>query len=75
MSKEQPKKQLKNIARVSGIGVQLAATVFVGAYLGNYLDDEYPISEERLYTLILTLAFLGVGLYTTLKQINRKWSS
>ena len=72
MSKEQPKKQLKNIARVSGIGVQLAATVFVGAYLGNYLDGEYPISEKRLYTLILTLAFLGVGLYTTLKQINRK---
>lgn len=75
MSKEQPKKQLKNIARVSGIGVQLAATVFVGAYLGNYLDDKYPISEKRLYTLLLTLAFLGVGLYTTLKQINRKWSS
>ena len=72
MSKEQPKKQLKNIARVSGIGVQLAATVFVGAYLGNYLDGEYPISEKRLYTLILTLAFLGVGLYTTIKQINRK---
>ena len=62
MSKEQPKKQLKNIARVSGIG----------AYLGNYLDDKYPISEKRLYTLLLTLAFLGVGLYTTLKQINRK---
>lgn len=72
MSKEQPKKQLKNIARVSGIGVQLAATVFVGAYLGNYLDDKHPISEKRLYTLLLTLAFLGVGLYTTLKQINRK---
>jgi F0F1-type ATP synthase assembly protein I len=72
MSKEQPKKQLKNIARVSGIGVQLAAAVFVGAYLGNYLDDKYPISEKRLYTLLLTLAFLGVGLYTTLKQINRK---
>jgi hypothetical protein len=65
------KKPLKQVARLSGIGLQLTATIFVGAYSGNYLDDNYPISEKRLFTMLLTLLSIFIALYNTLKQINQ----
>jgi hypothetical protein len=65
------KKPLKQVARLSGIGLQLASTIFLGAYAGQYLDDNYPISDKRLYTLALTLLAISIALYNTLKQINK----
>lgn len=66
-----PKKQLKRIIEVSGIGLQLSITVFLGAYLGNYVDDKYPISEKRIYTLLLTLFTTAIAIYNVIKQLNR----
>jgi uncharacterized membrane protein YfcA len=66
-----PKKQLKRIIEVSGIGLQLSITVFLGAYLGNYVDDKYPISEKRIYTLLLTLFATAIAIYNVIKQLNR----
>ena len=66
------KKPLKRVARLSGIGLQLTLTIFIGAYLGQFLDNEYPISEKRIYTLLLTVLAIVIGLYNTLRQINHQ---
>lgn len=66
-----PKKQLKKIAEVSSIGLQLSITVFLGAYLGNYLDETYPISQKRIYTLLLTLLATAIAIYNVIRQLNR----
>jgi len=66
-----PKKQLKKIVEVSGIGLQLSTTVFLGAYLGNYLDDTYLISQKRIYTLLFTLLATGIAIYNVIRQLNR----
>tara|TARA_B110000046_G_scaffold178993_1_gene207577 strand:+ start:1977 stop:2189 length:213 start_codon:yes stop_codon:yes gene_type:complete len=66
-----PKKQLKKIVEVSGIGLQLSTTVFLGAYVGNYLDDTYPISQKRIYTLLFTLLATGIAIYNVIRQLNR----
>lgn len=66
-----PKKPLERVAALSGMGFQLAATIFIGAYFGDYLDDNYPISERRIYTLILTLLATGGATYNAIRQLNQ----
>jgi hypothetical protein len=53
------------------MGLQLAATLFVCAYLGDYLDDHYPISEKRIYTLIVILAGTVGSIYSVIQQLKR----
>ncbi|MEQ9188594.1 MAG: AtpZ/AtpI family protein [Cryomorphaceae bacterium] len=66
-----PKKPLEQVAALSGMGIQLAATIFIGASLGDYLDDNYPISERRIYTLILTLLATGGAIFNVIRQLNK----
>ena len=65
------KKPLKRVAQLSGIGLQLTVTIFLAAYLGDYLDERYPISEKRLYTLIFTLLGTGIAIYNVIRQLNK----
>lgn len=66
-----PKRPLDRVVALSGMGLQLAATIFIGAYAGNYLDDHYPISERRIYTLLLTLLFTAAAIYNVIRQLNK----
>lgn len=66
-----PKKQPNRAIALTGMGLQLAATLFVCAYLGDYLDDHYPISEKRIYTLILILAGTVGSIYSVIQQLKR----
>jgi F0F1-type ATP synthase assembly protein I len=72
--KEHPNKKstntLKNIAVFTGIAAQMGVTIFAGAYLGKYLDIEYP-SNKKWFTMIFTLLGVGISLYVVLKQLNK----
>ena len=57
-------------ARLSGIGLQMGVTIFLGAYLGKYLDEKYP-SDKKWFTIGLTLFSVAVALYNVLRQVNR----
>jgi F0F1-type ATP synthase assembly protein I len=57
-------------ARLSGIGLQMGITIFLGAYLGKFLDQKFP-SDKRWFTIGLTLFSVAVALYNVLKQLNR----
>lgn len=71
MSEEKKKpKGPSRIARLSGIGAQMAATIFLFAFLGRYLDDKYPM-EKKWWTIGLTLLGVTISLYNTLRQVNK----
>lgn len=55
--------------RLSGIGAQMAATIFLGAILGRYLDDTYP-SDKKWFTIGITLFAVAISLYNVLRQVN-----
>lgn len=65
-----PKKQLKNVAILSGIAFQMGITIYVFAMLGKWLDSEYN-NGEKLYTIITTLLGVAISFYVVLKQVNR----
>ena len=63
-------KKPNRFVRLSGIGIQMAATIFLGAFLGRYLDDKYPM-EKKWWTIGLTIFAVAISLYNVLKQVNR----
>ncbi len=67
---EQPKKNFSKFARLSGIGIQMGATIFLGAYLGKFLDQKYP-SDKKWFTIGLTLFSVVISLYNVLRQVNK----
>ena len=56
--------------RLSGIGAQMAATIFLGAILGRYLDDTYR-SDKKWFTIGITLFAVAISLYNVLRQVNK----
>ena len=71
MSKDlKPKKQLKNAAILTGIGIQMGVTIYLFVLLGKWLDNKFN-DGERLYLIITTLVGVAISLYATIKQVNR----
>lgn len=64
------KGRFTRFARLSGIGFQMGATIFLGAMLGKYLDEQYP-SSKKWFTIGCTLFSVVIALYMVLKQVNR----
>lgn len=58
------------LARLSGIGFQMGVTIFLGAWLGRYLDERYP-SDKKWYTIGFTLFSVAIALYFVLRQVNK----
>ncbi|PWL32677.1 MAG: hypothetical protein DCO96_02295 [Fluviicola sp. XM-24bin1] len=48
----------------------MGVTIFLGAYIGRWLDNTYP-SDKKWWTIGLTIFSVAVALYSTLKQVNR----
>ena len=68
--KENQKKQLKNVAILSGIGVQMGVTIYLFVLLGKWLDNKFN-EGDKLFIIIMTLLGVGISLYAVLKQVNR----
>jgi F0F1-type ATP synthase assembly protein I len=63
-------KQPSNLAKLSGVGLQMGATIFLGAYAGKWLDQKYP-NEKGWFTIGFTLLFVGISLFNVLRQVNK----
>lgn len=68
--KPQPKKQLKNAAILSGIGIQMGITIYLFVKLGKWLDINYN-NGDKLYIIIFTLVGVGISIYVLIKLLNR----
>lgn len=69
MEKKNPKKQLNKYAQFSGIGFQMAITIFIGAYIGMKLDEKYS-NDKNVFTAVFSLLFIFVSIYIVIKQIK-----
>ncbi|UOB16009.1 AtpZ/AtpI family protein [Abyssalbus ytuae] len=68
---KKPKKQLKNLALLSGIAFQMGATIYLGAYGGKWLDAHYNTTEKKPFTIVCTLLAVGISLYIVLQQVKK----
>lgn len=69
MKKKKSKKPLNKYAHFSGIGFQMAVTIFIGTYIGVKLDEKYP-NENSIFTIVFSLLFIFAALYIVIKQIK-----
>lgn len=64
------KKQLKQIAALSGIAIQMGITIYLFVIFGKWLDAKYSASG-KIFLIIFTLVGVAISLYAVLKQINK----
>lgn len=55
-------------AKYSGIAFQMIAIIGLGSYGGVKLDEAYP-NNNRWFTLICSLASVGIAMYVVFKQV------
>ena len=67
---KKPGKQLKNVAVLSGIAVQMGITIYLFVLLGKYLDIKFN-NGDKLYIIIMTILGVAISLYAVIKQVNR----
>ncbi|MDG1333587.1 MAG: AtpZ/AtpI family protein [Crocinitomicaceae bacterium] len=72
MSDEQKKQpsSRSRLARLSGMGIQMAGTIFIFALLGRWLDEKYP-SNKKWWTIGLVLFATVMSMYNILRQVNK----
>lgn len=75
MDNQKPKKKpkesnLKNITRFSGIGIQMGATIFLGAYFGKWFDGKYP-HDKNWFTILFTLLAVALSIYSVLQELKK----
>ena len=70
MTKKKQSPGTSKFARLSGVGLQMGATIFLGAYAGKFMDEKYP-TNKKWFTIGLTLFAVGLALYNVLRQVNK----
>ncbi|MGB5646879.1 AtpZ/AtpI family protein [Muriicola sp.] len=61
---------LKNIAILSGIGLEMGLIIFLSAKGGIWLDEHYQ-TEKRIFTAIATIIGVAIAIYVVLLQLKR----
>lgn len=69
-SKKSKPNNLKNIARFSGVGIQMGVTIYLGAFAGKWLDEKYP-SNKNWFTIGCTLLAVVISIYAVVQELNR----
>jgi len=67
---QKKKERLNTYARFSGVGFQMLATIGIGVWGGTKLDEAYP-NDYQIFTIICSLASIGVALYLVIKQVTK----
>jgi len=66
-----PKKDnraLRNAAKLSGAGLQMGLTIYLGNLLGSWLDNKFEVTY--LETTV-TLFAIFLSMYTMIRQVNQ----
>ncbi|MGB5418763.1 AtpZ/AtpI family protein [Algibacter sp.] len=63
-------KQLKQIAALSGIAIQMGVTIYLFVLLGKWLDGKVD-GTSKTFLIICTLIGVSISLYAVLKQIKK----
>ncbi len=65
-----PKGQLKHLAALTGIAIQMGVTIYLFVLLGKWLDAQFG-GGSKMFLVIFTLFGVGISLYAVLKQIKK----
>ena len=71
MSQQKPRKDnkgLRNAAKLSGIALQMGATIYLGNLLGSWLDSKY---DKTFWETTCTLLSIFLSMYSVIKQANQ----
>jgi len=63
---KEPKKS--DYLRYSSLGFQMAITIGLFAWLGNYLDEKYQ-TEDPYYSIACILFGIAVALYQVIREV------
>lgn len=73
-NEEEPKpsqnNSLKKYAALSGIGLQMGATIFICAWAGKKLDRHFN-TEKGWFTIGLVLSGVAASLFIVIKQLKK----
>ena len=67
--KRKPSSKINDYARFTGIGFQMIAIIGLGSYGGVKLDESYP-NDYSLWTIVCSLASVGIAMYFVVKQVT-----
>ena len=67
---QKPAKQLKQIAALTGIAIQMGATIYLFVLLGKWLDGKFS-ADSKTFLIICTLFGVAISLYAVLQQIKK----
>lgn len=66
--KPNPKKPLNKALQLSGAGLQMGVTIYLGYLLGQWLDVKF---ETTYLEKTITLLSIFLAIYTLIKQANK----
>lgn len=55
--------------KYSAFAIQMGVTVFLGAYLGKYLDEKFP-AEKKWFTMTFTVLAVVLSMFNLLRQLK-----
>ncbi len=67
-NKKSQKKPLNKALQLSGAGLQMGLTIYVGFLLGEWLDKKF---ELEFLTETITLLAIFLSMYSLIKQANK----
>lgn len=68
--KKKERNQFPKYLALIGVAAQMGITIYLGAYFGKSLDENYP-NEKNYFTILLTLFGVFVAIFVIIKQLNR----
>lgn len=72
MEPQKPRKKenktLQNAARLSGAGLQMGVTIYLGNLLGSWLDTKF---NTAYLENTITLAAIFISIYSLIRQVNK----
>jgi len=69
MDKEPDKKPYNKWIALINIPIQMGVIIFLFAYLGSWLDDNYP-NPKFYYNKILIIVGVALAMYNVHRQVN-----
>ncbi|MCR1023234.1 AtpZ/AtpI family protein [Cellulophaga baltica] len=71
MEPQKPRKKinkgLETATKLSGIGIQMGLTIYLGNLLGSWLDEKYATNYLEIS---ITLVAIFVSMYSMIRQAN-----
>lgn len=65
-----PKNQAKYWLSLTGIAVQMGVIIYLGAWLGGWLDEKYQ-KDNNMFKIILTLLAVVIAMYLVIRQTKK----